>query len=200
MSDLSQASSTFCNGEFTSRQSHWWTGLENVIHKNFLMIGQPVIEAIMSRELGDLVSYNEQVVSIAEDGEGLHVATKSGRNVRGKYAFAADGAKSMVRLALGISFTGSKPEMVWAVLDTFIKTDFPTCAEIITFQLRGQSRVSWIPRERGLCRFYVLLDGEVTLERAQESIKEHLAPYQVEFTSTEWYSTFEGGQRRTNEF
>lgn len=82
--------------------------------------------------------------------------------------------------------------MLWAVLDTFIDTDFPRCSEIITFQLNGQSRVSWIPRERGLCRFYVLLEGEVSQERAEQSIKDHMAPHKVEFTKTEWYSTFDG--------
>jgi len=197
-------SSTFCNGEFTSRQNHWWTSLEHAQHKNFLMIGQPVIEAIMSRVLGSLVSYNEHVISISESQDGVHVVTQTGRSVRAAYAFAADGARSTVRSALGISFEGTKPEMVWAVLDTFIDTDFPVCPEIITFELCGQSRVAWIPRERGLSRFYVLLDddssGENILEHAQEAIKEHLAPYRVDFRSTEWYSTFEVKERIASSF
>jgi 2-polyprenyl-6-methoxyphenol hydroxylase-like FAD-dependent oxidoreductase len=159
------------------------------------MIGQPVIEAIMSRELDSLVLYNEHVTSISESQDGVHVVTQTGRSVHAAYSFAADGARSTVRSALGIPFEGTKPEMVWAVLDTFIDTDFPVCPEIITFELRGQSRVAWIPRERGLSRFYVLLDddgGEDILEIAQEAIKEHLAPYRVGFRSTEWSSTFEG--------
>lgn len=159
------------------------------------MIGQPVIEAIMSRKLDNLVSYNEHVTSISESPDGVHVVTQTGRRVHAAYALAADGARSTVRSALGIPFEGTKPEMVWAVLDTFIDTDFPVCPEIITFELRGQSRVAWIPRERGLSRFYVLLDddvGEDILGSAQEAIKEHLAPYRVDFQSTEWYSTFEG--------
>ena len=83
--------------------------------------------------------------------------------------------------------------MVWAVLDTFIDTDFPVCSEIITFQLRGQSRVAWIPRERGMARFYVLLEeGPITQDRAESSLREHLAPYKIDFVKTEWFSTFEG--------
>lgn len=156
------------------------------------MIGQPAIEKRLSRELGDLVHYGEEVDTITEDANNAIVTTKSGQKIHASYAFGADGARSTVRSSLGISFTGTKPEMVWAVLDTFIETDFPTCPEIITFQLDGQSRVSWIPRERGLSRFYVLLEGEVTLERAQESIKKHLAPHRVDFKAMEWYSTFEG--------
>lgn len=166
--------------------------LEHTLHKNFLMIGQPVIEKMLAEKLGDVVHYGEQVTSICEDESGVDVVTSSGRRIRSKYALGADGARSMVRKAIGATFTGTKPEMLWAVLDTFIDTDFPRCPEIITFQLNGQSRVSWIPRERDLCRFYVLLEGEVSMELAQESIKNHMAPHKVEFTKTEWYSTFDG--------
>lgn len=186
------ASSTFAHGEFKSRQNKWWVSLEHTLHKNFLMLGQPVIEKLLSSELGGLVHYGEQVVSISEHDESVEVVTSSGRRVRTRYAVGADGARSAVRKQMGVGFSGTKPEMVWAVLDTFIDTDFPVCPEIITFEMEGQSRVSWIPRERGLSRFYVLLDGEVSQERAQASIKEHMAPHRVEFQETEWYSTFEG--------
>ncbi|KAF4504423.1 hypothetical protein G6O67_007874 [Ophiocordyceps sinensis] len=188
-------SSTFAHGEFKSRQNKWWVSLEHTLHKNFLMLGQPVIEKLLSSELGGLVHYGEQVVSISEHDESVEVVTSSGRRVRSRYAVGADGARSAVRKHMGVGFSGTKPEMVWAVLDTFIDTDFPVCPEIITFEMEGQSRVSWIPRERGLSRFYVLLDGEVSQERAQASIKEHMAPHRVEFQETEWYSTFEVKER-----
>jgi phenol 2-monooxygenase len=158
------------------------------------MIGQPVIEDVLSRKLDNAVCYSERVVAISETEEGIKTTTDRGRVVHSKYAVAADGARSTVRKALNISFKGAKPEMVWAVLDTFIDTDFPECAEIITFQLNGQSRVSWIPRERNMARFYVLLDGEITQERAEDSIREHMAPHLIEFKKTEWFSTFEGKQ------
>jgi 2-polyprenyl-6-methoxyphenol hydroxylase-like FAD-dependent oxidoreductase len=186
------ASSTFGDGEFKSRQNQWWVSLEHTLHKNFLMIGQPVVEKMLSAKLETRVHYGEEVTSISEDSEGVNMVTSAGRKIRSKYALGADGARSYVRKAIGATFTGTKPEMLWAVLDAFINTDFPVCPEIITFQLKGQSRVSWIPRERGLSRFYVLLNGEVSLPLAQKSIKEHLAPYRVDFTKTEWYSTFDG--------
>lgn len=156
------------------------------------MIGQPDIEhALLKRLPADTVHYDERVVSISEGQESVTITTDQQRTISAKYAIGADGAKSMVRNALGISFTGTKPEMVWAVLDTFIDTDFPVCSEIITFQLNEQSRVSWIPRERGMARFYVLLEGEVTQEKAEASIREHMRPHWVEYKSTEWFSTFE---------
>lgn len=156
------------------------------------MVGQPVIEKMLASRLDGLVHFNQRAASVAEHHGSVHVVTESGFKIRSKYAVGADGAKSLVRKQIGASFTGTKPEMLWAVLDTFIDTDFPLCPEIITFQHNGQSRVSWIPRERGMCRFYVLLEGQVTQALAQDSIKKHLAPYKVEFKKTEWYSTFDG--------
>lgn len=162
------------------------------------MIGQPVVEeTLLSRLAPGTVSFGENVTSVTEQGgsEGpnrVRVETASGLVVQATYAIAADGARSTVRSLLDIPFTGTKPEMTWAVLDTFIDTEFPVCSEIITFQLNGQSRVSWIPRERGMARFYVLLDGgEISQERAEESVRKHMSPHKIEFRETEWFSTFE---------
>ncbi|PHH89532.1 hypothetical protein CDD83_5839 [Cordyceps sp. RAO-2017] len=193
-------SSTFSDGEFKSRQNKWWVGLEHALHKNFLMIGQPIVEKLLSAKLESQVHYGERVVSLSEGKEHVDILTDSGRRLRCRYAVGADGARSTVRKEMGLAFTGTKPEMLWAVLDAFIDTDFPVCPEIITFQLDGQSRVSWIPRERGMSRFYVLLDGEVTQERAQESIKRHMAPHRVEFKKIEWYSTFDVKERIASSF
>lgn len=155
------------------------------------MIGQPVVEKAIASRLRAPVYHNESLVKITENEHGVTAETSTGRVIRSKYAVGADGAKSTVRTAIGIPFTGTKPEMVWAVLDTFIDTDFPVCSEIITFQLNGESRVSWIPRERGMARFYVLLQGEITQRKTEDSIRQHLAPHRVDFKKTEWFSTFE---------
>lgn len=156
------------------------------------MIGQPIVEQLLAAALGDSIIFSEPVESVRETSTGVDVTAVSGRIVHSTYCVASDGARSMVRQSLGIPFTGTKPEMTWAVLDCFIDSDFPRVPEIITFELDGQSRVAWIPRERDLCRFYILLDGEITEEKSKASIKKHLAPYRVEFTKTEWFSTFEG--------
>ncbi|KAF4440334.1 hypothetical protein F53441_12282 [Fusarium austroafricanum] len=193
-------SSTFKNGAFKSRQNAWWVGIEHALHKNFLMIGQPVVERVMRSRLGDAVSYNEHVISITEDDDFVQVMTSSGRKVQSKYVVGADGARSFVRNTLGISFTGTKPEMTWAVLDVFLDTDFPVCPEIITFEKDEESRVAWIPRERGMSRFYVLLKGEISQPLAEESIKEHLAPHRVDFKKTEWFSTFTVKERLAGTF
>jgi phenol 2-monooxygenase (NADPH) len=43
-----------------------------------------------------------------------------------------------------------------------------------------------------MARFYVLLDAEITQVNAENEIRKFLAPYTVNFTKTEWFSTFEG--------
>ncbi|KAG7106357.1 Aromatic hydroxylase fmpF like protein [Verticillium longisporum] len=180
-------SSTFADGEFKSRQSHWWTSLKHTHRKNFLMLGQPLVEKVLSSRMTSPVLYGEHVISINEGDEDVVVETSGGRTIRSRYVVGADGARSTVRTALGVNFTGTKPEMTWAVLDTFIDTDFPVRSEIVTFQLNQESRVAWIPRERDLARFYVLLEGEITEERAKESIRAHMAPHRVDFVWTEWF-------------
>lgn len=110
------------------------------------MIGQPRVEAALLEQLDIPVDYNRTVVSITESAASASVTTDKGETFSGKHVVAADGARSFVRTALDIPFTGTTPEMVWAVLDTFVETDFPVCPEIITFEVNGQSRVAWIPR------------------------------------------------------
>jgi phenol 2-monooxygenase len=155
------------------------------------MIAQPQVEQALINSLDIPILYNTTVISV-DDGPLYATVQCKDQTIRSRYIVASDGAHSFVRKHLGISFKGEKPNMRWAVLDAFLKTDFPVCCEIISFEKDGQSRVAWIPRERGLARFYVLLDGEITEEKAKESIQEHMAPYSVEFESTEWFSQFDG--------
>lgn len=109
------------------------------------MLGQPDIEKLLHDHLDTKVYYGSAAISIHETE--TTALTKFGdKLVESKYLIGADGARSFVRQELGISFQGTKPEMVWAVLDSFIDTDFPVCPEIITFQKDGEARISWIPR------------------------------------------------------
>ncbi|EKG16671.1 Monooxygenase FAD-binding protein [Macrophomina phaseolina MS6] len=144
--------------------------------------------------------HNHEALGIEEcsvNGEDYVRTTFADKVVISKYAVGADGARSMVRNALQIPFEGDKPNMNWHVLDTFIDTDFPCCPEIITFQVNGQARISWIPRERGMARFYTLLEDNSRADQAriEEEIRQFLAPHRVDFKATEWFSIFEIKER-----
>ncbi|EOD52644.1 putative fad binding domain containing protein [Neofusicoccum parvum UCRNP2] len=193
-------SSTFSDGNFVSRQNKWWVSLQNCFRPNFLMIGQSDVEAAMLSMLDVPCHHSHEALSIEEctvNGEDFVRTTFADKVVVSKYAVGADGARSMVRNALDIPFEGDKPNMNWHVLDTFIDTDFPCCPEIITFQVDGQARISWIPRERGMARFYTLLEDNSRADQAriEDEIRKFLAPHRVEFKRTEWFSIFEIKER-----
>lgn len=119
--------------------------MQHTTYPYFLMLGQPVIMKLLDSILDTPVQYKCPLESLSETENGATI-TLDNVTIESKYVIGADGARSKVRQSLNIEFEGTKPEMVWAVLDTFLDTDFPTCPEIITFQVDGQARVSWIPR------------------------------------------------------
>ncbi|PSN62952.1 FAD/NAD(P)-binding domain-containing protein [Corynespora cassiicola Philippines] len=198
-------STTYADGTFTSRQSHWWNSLSHTFYNNLLMIGQPFIERHFASYLDVPVHYAEPALSFShilnDDGTPQSVTVKTAkRTVKAKFCLASDGAKSFVRNELDIAFEGTKPNMVWAVLDCWIDSTFPVTREIVTLQVDGESRMAWIPRERGMQRFYILLDGEITQAKAEASIRRHMAPHPVEFTHVEWFSKFEIKERLASTF
>ncbi|KAK7524482.1 putative monooxygenase [Phyllosticta citriasiana] len=208
-------SSTFANGEFISRQSHWWTGLKHCHRPNFLMIGQADIERALEAKLAIPVHRNSEATKIEEisiDGEDFVRTEFPNTVVISKYAVGADGSRSIVRSQLDIPFEGTKPNMIWHVLDTFLDTDFPVAPEIITFQVNGQARrstcgslnnLTLVDRERGMARFYVLFDDGQTRRpqsAVEEEIRKFLEPHRVDFRATEWFSTFEIKERVARTF
>ncbi|KAL1641858.1 hypothetical protein SLS61_009965 [Didymella pomorum] len=189
-------STTYADGEFTSRQSKWWNGIPHTFYNNLLMIGQPYIERHFASHIDVSIHYDELALSFSHSTSSVSITVRTAkRTVEGKFCLAADGARSFVRSQLNIGWEGTKPNMVWAVLDCWIDTTFPVTREIVTLQVDGESRMAWIPRERGMQRFYVLLDGEITQEKTEASIRRHMAPHRVEFTHVEWFSKFEIKER-----
>ncbi|KAH6616649.1 FAD binding domain-containing protein [Boeremia exigua] len=194
-------STTYADGEFTSRQSKWWNGIPHTFYNNLLMIGQPYIERHFVSHIDTPIHYDEPALTFSHTTSPLSVTVQTAkRTVHAKYCLAADGARSFLRNKLNIGWEGTKPNMVWAVLDCWIDTTFPVTREIVTLQVDGESRMAWIPRERGMQRFYVLLDGEITQEKTEASIRRHMAPHPVEFTHVEWFSKFEIKERVASTF
>ncbi|KAJ4338997.1 hypothetical protein N0V95_007890 [Ascochyta clinopodiicola] len=194
-------STTYADGDFTSRQSKWWNSIPHTIYNNLLMIGQPFIERHFTSHIDVPVHYDEPALSFSHTTSPTSVTVHTAkRTVQAKYCLAADGARSFMRRELGIGWEGTKPNMVWAVLDCWIDTTFPVTREIVTLQADDESRMAWIPRERGMQRFYVLLDGEITQEKTEASIRRHMAPHEVEFTHVEWFSKFEIKERVATTF
>ncbi len=186
-------SSVWSEGKFISRQSSWWDSLEGCFHKHFLMIGQSYVEKALDRKLleaGAGVLRSREVSSI-EAGESGHLVTLSGGGkIEAKFLIGSDGSRSFVREHFQVPFEITRPQIIWAVVDGVLETDFPKVPEIIVFQAET-SDVAWIPRERDIDRFYVRMDvKDFTMEDAVEKINRAMRPHTIRFKRVEWFSQF----------
>lgn len=130
------------------------------------------------------------------------------RVIKTKYLAGCDGARSIVRQAIGGELKGDRQGQAWGVMDVLVKTDFPDLRykNIIKSQ---KGNILLIPREGGqLTRIYVELDKldnrgdskNITLDRLKEEAKKIFAPYSFEVKETAWWSVYEVGHSVTDKF
>lgn len=155
--------------------------------------------------------------------EGLEVLPDSSHPVRvrlargdkrftidARYVVGCDGARSVVREAMGLELRGDVSNHAWGVLDVLAVTDFPDVRLKTTIQSTSGSMVL-IPREGGyMVRLYVDL-GELT-DANRESVRAMrsqdvmevaarvLAPHTIEVMEVAWFSIYEVAQRLTDTF
>jgi phenol 2-monooxygenase len=130
--------------------------------------------------------------------------------VRARYVVGCDGARSVVRRAIGQSLEGDAARQLWGVMDVLAVTDLPDIRfKLVIQSTEGNSVV--IPREGGyLVRFYIelgeLAEGEraadrgVTLQTLVTAANRILHPYTLDVRDCPWWSAYEIGQRLTRRF
>lgn len=186
-------SSVWANGNFVSRQSTWWDALEGCFHKHFLMLGQAYVEQLLDKKLQELnasVRRCSEIANVELVEEGCVTTLSSGEKIRSRFVIGSDGSRSRVRELFQIPFEVTRPQIVWAVLDGVIETNFPKVPEIIVFQA-DTSDVAWIPREGDIDRFYVRMDTkDFTIEQAIAKINRAMAPHTLRFKEMVWFSQF----------
>ena len=186
-------SSVWSNGKFISRQNNWWEELEGCFHKHFLMLGQSFVEKSLDlklKESGRAVKRKSQVEDIQLVGNKCITKLSTGELIESKYIIGADGSRSFVREHFKIAFEITRPQLVWAVIDGVVKTDFEKVPEIIVFQAET-SDVAWIPREGDIDRFYVRMDTKnFSLEDAIAKINRAMHPHVLSFDKIVWFSQF----------
>lgn len=186
-------SSVWMDGKFISRQSSWWDELEGCLHKHFLMIGQSFVEKLLDEkldEVGSGVKRATAVDTIQINESGCTTRLSNGEMIQSRYVIGADGSRSFVREQFNISFQITRPEIIWAVIDGVIETDFLKVPEIIVFQAET-SDVAWIPREGEIDRFYVRMDKKnFSIEQAIEKINIAIKPHTLRFKKVVWFSQF----------
>jgi len=186
-------SSVWSGGKFISRQSSWWEELEGCMHKHFLMLGQSFVEKLLDKKLIELdaaVKRETSVEDVQVIPETCITKLSNGETIHSKYIIGADGSRSFIRDHFQVPFEITRPQIVWAVIDGIIDTDFPKVPEIIVFQAET-SDVAWIPREGKLDRFYVRMDTkEFNIDDAILKINHALQPHQLNFKEIVWFSQF----------
>ncbi|PCE32951.1 FAD-binding protein [Burkholderia ubonensis] len=186
-------SSVWAGGKFVSRQSTWWEALEGCFHKHFLMLGQSFVEQLLDGKLRDVdaaVRRNTSVTDIEVADDGCTTTLSTGETIKSRFVIGADGSRSFVRDRFKVPFEVTRPQLIWAVLDGVIETDFEKVPEIIVFQAET-SDVAWIPREGNLDRFYVRMDTkEFTVEQAVAKINRAMQPHALRFKELVWFSQF----------
>ncbi len=186
-------SSVFSDGKFVSRQSAWWDSLEGCYHKHFLMLGQSYVEKALDSRLSHMnaaVKRKTGVENIEVSADGCVTTLSTGEKIRSRYVIGADGSRSFVRDHFKVPFEIVPPQIVWAVIDGVLETDFPKVPEIIVFQAET-SDVAWIPREGEIDRFYIRMDTkDFTMEQALAKINRAMRPYTVKIKRLEWFSQF----------
>lgn len=186
-------SSVWSEGKFLSRQSSWWDELEGCMHKHFLMLGQSFVEQLLDEKLNELNASVKRQTSIEDlqtHHHGCEVKLSNGEVINAKYVIGSDGSRSFVRNKFDVPFEITRPQIVWAVIDGVVDTDFEKVPEIIVFQTET-SDVAWIPREGEIDRFYIRMDKkDFTIEEATEKINRAMAPKKLSFKEIVWFSQF----------
>lgn len=186
-------SSVWANGGFVSRQSAWWDELEGCFHKHFLMLGQAHIENLLDRKLKDVGTKIKRLTTVSDitlNEAGCLTTLSDGEQIQSRYLIGADGAQSFVRNHFNIAFNIIRPQIIWAVIDGVIDSDFPKVPEIIVFQA-DTSDVAWIPREGDIDRFYVRMDKQAfSFDEVMDKINRAMKPHSLKFKEIVWYSQF----------
>lgn len=186
-------SSVWADGKFVSRQSSWWDELEGCFHKHFLMLGQSHIEGLLDERLKEMNAPVKRLTALQNielKSDSCLTTLSNGETIRSRYLIGADGSRSFVREHFQIPFEIIRPQIIWAVIDGVLSTDFPKVPEIIVFQAET-SDVAWIPREGNMDRFYVRMDTKnFSLEDAIAKINRAMSPHKLEFKEIIWFSYF----------
>jgi 3-(3-hydroxy-phenyl)propionate hydroxylase len=151
------------------------------------MIHQPSVEAALRRSLDEQstaeLHSQWEVGAFAEDADGVTaevVTTEGPRTVRARWLVGADGARSPVRKAAGVTFEDLGFEEPWLVVDVLVDdpSRLPTAnlqicnpARPTTCVLMGEGRHRWE---------FMILPGETAEEVSDDAfIEKLLAPWNV---------------------
>lgn len=161
------------------------------------------------QQRGKEVLWNTEFKSLSQTGAGAsaQIVTAGGasQTIEARYLVGCDGARSLVRHALGLEFQGSSLERVFFVADVQVDWKFSHDALHIClsknsllafFPLKGDNRyriVGSFPEE------FAKDESEVLYEEIEQRIKEE-AKLDLDIDGVDWFSTYKVHTRHVNKF
>lgn len=159
--------------------------------------------------------YDRDLISLKRTDDARYPVTATFANmqaseqietIRARYVVGCDGARSVVRRAMGLALKGQAARQLWGVMDVLAVSDFPDIRLKAAIQSASQGSLLIIPREGGyMVRLYVELDALHGEERAADrnvtpafliaKAQSILAPYTLDVKDVVWWSAYEIGQR-----
>lgn len=169
---------------------------EQLIHEFIKANGR---EVLWQTTLTDFSQDEAQVTGTLVDGNGEK------QQVEAKYLVACDGAKSAVRVGLGMTFEGSTFERLFYVADVQINWEFPH--DMLTACLARDRSTAFFPMH-GKDRYRIVgvfpedsdkKEGEILFEEIEQQILED-AQLELDIYKVNWFSTYKVHSRRVNKF
>lgn len=161
------------------------------------------------RQHGKEVNWNSELKSFSQSADGVtaQITNAAGeiQTVEADVLVGCDGAKSPVRHALNLEFSGSTFERMFYVADVQVDWKFShealhVCLQkdslLIFFPLKGEKRyriVGTFPEE------FAKHEGEILYEEIEERIKEQ-AKLDLDMHDVEWFSTYNVHTRHVSSF
>lgn len=131
--------------------------------------------------------------------------------IKARYVVGCEGARSVVRHAIGRALEGDSANQAWGVMDVLAVTDFPDIRLKTAIHSASEGNVLIIPREGGyLVRLYIELDKlkeseralerNITIEQLVAAAQRILKPYTLDVKEIAWWSVYDIGQRLCEKF
>ncbi len=93
------------------------------------MLEQCILDEVLTRSNLIELRWQSKVMSVAHDAEGARLQIESPQGsyaIESDYVVACDGARGVVRQALGLKFAGTQYEGTYIIVDIHLKSEYPT--------------------------------------------------------------------------
>ena len=174
-----------------------------------LIVPQCETEKILGESLnrlGGVVERNVELRSYEVKDKGIdvvlwHQDTQKEEKVNVDYLLGCDGAHSLVRHGLNVSFQGAQEEETWVLGD--VDVEGPLSRDTLSSFFSARGAMAFIPMPNGQVRLFTsrgcIDDHPVTLEELQSYV-DVACPFKLKLSNPTWLSPFKINERVTNHY